>query len=128
MDTMQFYREKLLEHYHHPRNVGTLEHPDFSSEEFNHACGDQIRIDGTIVDGKLHEVLFMGAGCVISQAAASLLTDACKGKTIEEIGALNKDFMLRLVGIPLGPTRLRCALLPLYALQHGIESYLKEQE
>jgi nitrogen fixation protein NifU and related proteins len=128
MDMMNVYREKLLDHYHHPRNVGQIERPDFAAEESNQSCGDQIHIEGKIAGNRLKEVMFMGTGCVISQAAASLLTEYCKGKITQEVLSLNKDFMLNLIGIPLGPTRLRCAMLPLYALQHGIENYQKEQE
>jgi len=127
MDTMKFYREKLLDHYHHPRNAGQLDVPDFSSEEFNQSCGDQVHIEGHVRGGVITELVFLGSGCVISQAAASMICEFGKGKSIDEIVALDKDFMLKLIGVELGPTRLRCALLPLYALQHGLLAYKKEQ-
>lgn len=120
---MKFYREKLLDHYHHPRNAGQLEAPDFSSEEYNHSCGDQVHIEGRIEDDIVTELVFLGSGCVISQAAASMLCEFSKGKSIDELLVLDKDFMLKLIGIELGPTRLRCALLPLYALQQGLTSF-----
>lgn len=126
MDTMKFYREKLLDHYHHPRNAGQLEEPDFSSEEFNHSCGDQVHIEGHVQDGIITDLVFLGSGCVISQAAASMITEYSKGKSVDEILSLDKNFMLKLIGVQLGPTRLRCALLPLYALQHGLAAYKKE--
>ena len=123
---MKFYREKLLDHYRHPRNAGQLEAPDFSSEEYNHSCGDQVKIDGRVQNGVVTDIVFVGSGCVISQAAASMIVELAKGKSINEILALDKDFMLKLIGIELGPTRLRCALLPLYALQQGLTSIKKE--
>ena len=128
MDTEQLFREKLLEHYHHPRNVGTIKEPDFSSIEYNHSCGDQVQMEGHIKNGIITDMAFIGSGCILSQAAASMLTDACKGKTIEQLLALDKEFIQAMIGMSLGPTRLRCALLPLYALQHGIRAYLKENE
>lgn len=128
MDTTQFDHEKILEHYHHPRNIGHLDAPDFSFEEYNHSCGDQVHIEGHIKDDIITELVFIGSGCVISQAASSMLTEACKGMSIENALALDKDFMLKLIGISLGPTRLRCALLPLYALKHGLLAYNKELE
>ena len=128
MDKEQLFREKLLEHYHHPRNVGTIKEPDFSLVEYNHACGDQVQMEGHIRDGVLTAISFIGSGCILSQAVASMLTEACKGKTVKEVLALDKTFILELIGTSLGPTRLRCALLPLYALQHGLIAYLQENE
>lgn len=128
MDMSKFYREKLLDHYHHPRNAGQLDGPDFSSSEYNHSCGDQVHIEGRIKNGIVEDIVFLGSGCVVSQAAASMLTEYSKGKSVNELLLLNKDFMLKLVGIDLGPTRLRCALLPLYALTHGLTAHKNELE
>ena len=77
----------------------------------------------SIQDGHLIEIRFQGEGCVISQAAASLLTEQTVQKPLSLLETLNKDFMLTLVGIPLGPTRLRCALLSLEALHEGLALY-----
>jgi nitrogen fixation NifU-like protein len=117
MDSENFYREMLLEHYHHQRNAGTLTGPDFSSADHNPSCGDQVRIEGAIKDGIITVLAFTGSGCILSQAVASMVTEACKGKTIEQVLALNKDFVVGFVGASVGPTRLRCALLSLSALQ-----------
>lgn len=120
------YRELILEHYKHPRNAGTLEHPTVSQEENNPLCGDRVRIDLSIESGIITDVRFTGRGCAISQAAASLLTEEIKGKTIDDIRALTKDDVLELVGIPLGhnPVRLKCALLPLKAVKAGVYKHL----
>jgi nitrogen fixation NifU-like protein len=82
---------------------------------------------GQVEHGKLSAVSFEGTGCVISQAAASLLTEQVIGKHLHDIMKLDAAFMRNLVGIELGPTRVRCALLALEALQKGIQEYLNAQ-
>lgn len=121
----QIYQEIIQDHYHYPRNRGTLESPDFESTILNLSCGDSMSIQGIIVDGKVAKVAFQGKGCVISQAAASLLSEKILHKTIAEIKNLTKDDILAILGIPLGPTRLRCALLSLEAFQMGLQIYAK---
>ena len=122
----KLYKEELLDHYKHPRNKTVIQNPDFSSGHNNPSCGDKLAIDGKIVDGKITELYFTGSGCVISQATASMLTELCIGKTIQEVMDLNKDDITELVGIPLGPSRLKCALLSLEVLQQGLAQYQKK--
>lgn len=124
---MDLYQAELMDHYRHPRNQGVLEAPDFSSGSCNPSCGDSVQLMGQIKNGVVLAIRFQGKGCVISQAAASMLTQSVLNKTIQEIMALNADFMLNLVGIPLGPMRIKCALLPLEALQKGINTYINNQ-
>lgn len=126
MDSETVFRENLLEHYHHPRNVGHLDGHDFASTEQNPSCGDQIHIEGRIKDGVITELAFVGSGCILSQAVASMVTESCTGKTIEQVVAFDKDFVVGLIGTHVGPTRLRCALLSLSALQQGIKAYLQD--
>jgi len=111
-----------MDHFRNPRNYGTLEYPDFSSGEYNPSCGDAIAIQGIIKDDRIFKIAFTGKGCVISQAAASMLLEYCIGKTIDEIDAFDAHTMQELLGISLGPVRLKCALLPLHALKKGIEN------
>ncbi len=115
-----FYRELILDHYKNPRNKGTLDPHDFSYEDDNPLCGDRIRID-LRVDGenRVTDVAFTGRGCAISQASASLLTEAIKGKTLDEIKQIGKEEILDMLGIELGPVRLKCALLSLKVLKAG---------
>jgi nitrogen fixation NifU-like protein len=113
------YREAILDHYQNPRNYGTLEPADISYEEDNPVCGDHIRLDLRLKDGHVSEVRFSGHGCAISQASASMLTEAIQGKTLEELKAFSKDDVLDLLGIPLGPVRMKCALLSLKVLKAG---------
>ena len=114
------YRQNILDHYQSPRNFGTLEHPDISAEDSNPLCGDVIRMDLKIEDGKVADVRFTGKGCSISRAAASMLTEEIRGKSLEEVKRIGKDEVLELLGIELGPVRLKCALLALKTLKVGV--------
>lgn len=120
---MDLYQQELMDHYRNPRNRGHLEHADFVSREHNPSCGDAIAMEGVVENGVIKKLVFTGQGCVISQATGSLLTQACCGKSLDEIMQLGEPFIRQLLGIELGPTRLRCALLALQALQQGIHAY-----
>ncbi len=113
------YRENVLDHYHNPRNKGRLEQPDISYRDSNPLCGDVVRIDISVEEGRVKDVRFDGEGCAISLASASMLTEAIQGKSLEELKEFGKEEMLDLVSIPLGPVRIKCALLPLKALKAG---------
>lgn len=117
------YREELLDHYRHPRNYGVLSDAHVTTEMLHPSCGDQISLSLKIEAGKIHDLRFQGKGCVISQASASLLTERSLGNDLANLEAFTKDDMLALVGIALGPTRLRCALLSLEALHTAIGQY-----
>ena len=119
-DWDDLYRENILEHYKHPRNKGTLEHPDITYEDANPLCGDKIRMDINVRDGKIADVRFSGVGCSISQAAASMLCEAIEGKPVDEVKQLGRDDMLEMLGIELGPVRLKCGLLALKTLKAGV--------
>jgi nitrogen fixation protein NifU and related proteins len=115
------YREIIIERYKTPQYRGTLEPHDISFEDENPLCGDKIRIDLRVdSNGKISEAGFSGHGCAISQASADLLLEAIIGKTEEEVKALNKQDVLDLLGIELGPVRLKCALLPLKVVKAGV--------
>ncbi|HEX5032414.1 MAG TPA: SUF system NifU family Fe-S cluster assembly protein [Candidatus Eisenbacteria bacterium] len=114
------YRQNILDHYQNPRNFGTLEHPDISAEDSNPLCGDEIRIDLRVKEGVIEDVRFSGKGCSISRAAASMLTEEIRGKTLEEVKRIGKDDVLEMLGIELGPVRLKCALLALKTLKVGV--------
>ena len=110
----------ILDHYKYPRNQGVLEHPTVSREEVNPLCGDRIRLDLLIENGVIQDLRFSGRGCTISQASASMLTEALKGQPVEVAKVFGKEDVLDLLGIPIGYTRLKCALLSLKALKVGI--------
>lgn len=117
------YQEELMDHYQHPRHRGILTGSDFDSGQFNPSCGDAVSMQGNIREGVIKEIAFEGKGCVISQATASMLAEYAVGKPVEKLLQLNTDDMLQLIKIPLGPTRLKCALLALHALKEGIKQF-----
>jgi nitrogen fixation NifU-like protein len=114
------YREIILDHYQNPRNRGTLDPHDYSYEDSNPLCGDEVRIDVRVKDGAVDAIAFSGQGCAISQASASILTELVEGKSLDEVKALGKDELLEEIGITLSPARLKCALLSLKVLKAGI--------
>lgn len=118
------YGGRIQEHARHPRNVGTLEHPDIQHEDVNPLCGDRIRIEAVLDrHHRISEIRFRGDACMISQAAGSILTEMVKGWPIEKIEALKEPEILKALETPIRPARIKCALLPLEILQSGIASY-----
>jgi nitrogen fixation protein NifU and related proteins len=113
------YREVILDHYKNPRGHGVIDEPDAEAEGQNPLCGDEVSIyvafgdDGETID----DVKFSGRGCAISQAATSMLMEMTKGRTAEEVAALDKDELLAEIGVPLTPVRLKCAMLGLTTLK-----------
>jgi nitrogen fixation NifU-like protein len=116
----KLYREHILDHYRNPRNHGTLEDADVSCELDNPVCGDVVRLDVRLENGRVSEARFNGHGCVISMASASMLTEEILGKTVEELQALQDEDIFRMLGITLGPVRAKCGLLPLEVLHEGL--------
>jgi nitrogen fixation NifU-like protein len=84
----ELYREVILDHYRNPRNKGHLEHPQASAQGVNPLCGDEITIEVSFEGDKVSEVAVEGQGCSISQSSASMMTEAIKGKSREEISEL----------------------------------------
>ncbi len=115
------YREVIIEHYKNPSYRGKLDPHDFSFADNNPLCGDHIQVDLRVgSDGVVTEAMFDGHGCAISQASADLLMESIIGKPIEQVKQLNKQDVLDLLGIDLGPVRLKCALLSLKVLKAGV--------
>ena len=123
------YREVIIERYKNPSFRGELEPCDVRFEDENPLCGDHLRIDLRVDgEGKVAEAAFSGHGCAISQASADLLLESVIGKTLEEIKTLSKDDVLDLLGIELGPVRLKCALLSLKVLKAGVYGIGEEDQ
>lgn len=118
---MNIYQDIILDHYQHPRNFGTLDGEEIVSLE-NPSCGDSITMQTKIENGRIVDIAFQGKGCAISQASASMLTEFVKGKTRKEVDGLDKNAILKLLGIDLSPARLKCALLSLQTLQKLLDS------
>lgn len=115
------YRELIIEHYKNPDHRGNLDPNDISFEDENPLCGDHIRIDLRVDEnGIIKEAAFDGHGCAISQSSADLLLDSIIGKSVEDVKQMNKQDVLDILGIELGPVRLKCALLPLKILKAGV--------
>lgn len=133
------YREIILDHYAHPRNRGRLEGADIAVEGVNPSCGDEISVYARVRDGRLEEVRFEGRGCSISQASASMMTEAVRGKTLADAHQLVEDFksmmhgqpadeermgeLVALQGVRRFPVRIKCATLAWVALQQGLREY-----
>jgi len=114
------YREAILDHYKHPRRKGHLENPDIQHHDHNPFCGDEITIQLKVADGVVVDAAFEGRGCAISQATASMLMEEIVGKSLEELKQLDKEYILEMLGIEIGPVRLKCALLSLKVLKAGV--------
>jgi nitrogen fixation NifU-like protein len=115
------YRELIIEHYKNPSFRGHLDPHDISFSDDNPLCGDHLQIDLRIdQNSRVTEARFDGHGCAISQASADLLVESVVGKTLDEVRSLRKEHVLDLLGIELGPVRLKCALLSLKVLKAGV--------
>ncbi len=124
MSSADIYREIILDYYRNPRNYGIIENADIFRHDSNPLCGDDIEIYVNIKDNKVSNAKFVGKGCAISQASASMLTELIMGKDFEFVKNLTKENVLENLGLPdLGPARIKCALLSLKALKYGIYTY-----
>jgi len=116
----QLYREAILDHYKHPRRKGHIDAPDVHYHDTNPFCGDEITIELKVTDGVVVDAAFDGRGCSISQASASMIMEEIVGMSIADLKGWGKEDVLELLGIEIGPVRLKCALLPLKALKAGL--------
>jgi nitrogen fixation NifU-like protein len=138
----ELYREIILDHYRNPRNRGSLEEPSLSGEGDNPLCGDEVKLDLAIEGDHVAAVRFLGRGCSISQASASMLTQAIMGLSLEEVEALYENFkgmmygsdqvdteslgdLEALQGVRKFPVRVKCATLAWNVLQEALEQYRK---
>ena len=110
------YQERILQHSTHPHNFGRLQTATGKVLLENPLCGDVIQMEAEIKNGIVNNIKFTGRGCAISKAAASLLTDKAIGRQVAELQNWDKTSIINLLGIELGPNRLKCALLPLEAM------------
>lgn len=139
----QLYRQVIMDHYKNPRNKGSLEDGSFTIDMNNPTCGDRIHLTLKVEDGVVQDAKFEGEGCSISMASASMMTQAVKGKEIEEALKLSKIFsdMMQgneydddvdlgdieaLQGVAKFPARIKCATLAWKAMEKGVSE--EEQE
>ena len=138
------YREIILDHYRHPRHRGSLPSPTASHEGLNPLCGDEVTVEVMVKDGRISEVAYRGAGCSISQASASMMTEAIAGKRLREVNELSSAFtsMMRgsdevdpatlgdleaLSGVRKFPVRVKCATLAWHTLEEALQAVRKGQ-
>ena len=116
------YRENILDHYKHPHNWSPprpeIDGADLEFHDLNPLCGDELTVQLAVSeDGRVEDVRFIGHGCAISQAAASMASDEVKGMPISQLLSLDRSFVLELLGIDISATRMKCALLSLKVLK-----------
>lgn len=115
------YRELIIDRYKNPQMRGNLDPHDYTYEDDNPLCGDRIRVDIRVdQEDIVTEAVFSGEGCAISQASADLLLEFIIGKNLSEVKQLSKEDIFELLGIQLGPVRIKCALLSLKVLKAGV--------
>lgn len=130
-NTDDLYREELLEHYKNPHNFGKLKNADSYSHQTNPLCGDDIAIFLRLRSGQgfngetIEDIKFIGKGCAICLAGASLLTDFARGKTKKELTNFTEKDMLDLLAIELSETRKKCGFLALAVLKDCINAKSK---
>ncbi len=139
-DLRELYLQVLLEHSRSPRNFGKLADANYRAEGRNPLCGDELTVYIDVEDGKVRDIAFVGTGCAISKASASIMTQAVKGRTLEEARSLFDDFQQMVTSRvgeevetePLGklavflgvrefPVRVKCATLPWHTLNAALE-------
>ena len=111
------YREQILDHYKNPHHWGEIEDADLEFEDTNPLCGDELKVQLKVRDGKVSDVAFSGHGCAISQASASMASDEVIGMPVDDLVRLDRAFVLDLLGIDISATRMKCALLTLKVLK-----------
>ncbi len=114
------YRDQILEHYKRPHNFGELELRDLEGHASNPLCGDELGVHIRVADGRIAALRFHGHGCAISQAAASIASDALIGMSLEQVAQLDADWAIERLGIRVSRTRRRCALLNLKVVRGAV--------
>ena len=124
---MDMYMERILEIYKNPENRGEISDAQIKVMDYNPSCGDSVRIFAQVKNGKIEGMKFLGEGCAISLASASLLSGNVKGRKLGEIMKMGAPEMFKIIGLDLSknPSRAKCAMLPLSALKKGIREFEK---
>ena len=133
--SLDMYAEQILDYYKNPRNFGEIKNAQIHARDLNPLCGDEIEIFANVeIDRsrgaasmplqKIFEIKFRGAGCAISMASASMLTENALGKSAEQILKMGEKEILEMLGIDVSPARKKCAMLGLWVLQTGVKKFL----
>ena len=143
MDLRELYQDIILDHGRHPRNFRKIDQPTHFAHGYNPLCGDRVTVYLSLDGNRIADAAFQGRGCAISTAAASLMTEVLKGKTVEEARALFSQFHARvtggepaalpeplaeeaerlepLTGVKAYPARVKCATLSWHALEAALK-------
>ncbi len=115
------YKQIILDHYKNPQNQGILTQPTHSAVLFNPFCGDQISVSILVKNNTITEVKHQTTGCAIATAAASIISEFIKGKTIKQLQSLTDQDIIDQLGIDVSPTRRKCALLFWNAIKKALK-------
>ena len=121
---MDIYREEFMEIYKTPMNKGKLEHPSVVEHGVNESCGDEMDLYLKIENGKVIDASFEATACSVAIVSSALLTEELKGKTLEEVEKFSKEDLLKLIGVNLTTSRVKCATLPLETIKKAIHNKL----
>ena len=138
MDLRELYQEIIIDHNRNPRNHHVMENPTCQARGFNPLCGDKLTVYVQVANGIVQDISFVGCGCAISQASASLMTDAMNGKTVaqahqlfetfhtmltsdQDTPALSLDKLTVLAGVRAFPARVKCATLAWHTLEAALK-------
>lgn len=138
MQLDELYRRVIMDHYKNPRNRGTMDEDSVTVNLNNPTCGDRIQLQLRLEDGVVKQAKYTGEGCSISMSSASMMTDAIRGKSLDEALGLAEKFSALMQGQPVEfeeyedlealsgvskfPARIKCATLAWNALRKGIEA------
>jgi len=121
------YREHILDHYQNPSFRGQIDEPTIREHDSNPLCGDDLTVDIVVgEDGSIADCRFHGHGCSISLAAADILCSEIVGKKSGDVIDMTKEDMLELLGIELGPVRVKCGLLAYKTVKVGLVKFLQK--
>jgi nitrogen fixation NifU-like protein len=139
-DLRDLYQEIILDHTKRPRNHHKIEKITHEANGYNPLCGDKVSLYLDVEDGKIQDIGFEGTGCAISTSSASMLTEAVKGKTLEEADALFQEFhemvtgklehpeeipelgrLVAFMGVREFPVRVKCATLVWHTMKSALE-------
>ena len=119
------YHEMIVDYSRNPINYGQIENHDVTFHDSNPLCGDSIDIDMKIDKDKVTDIKFHGKGCAICMACSSVLTEITKGKSLDQVRAIEKNDILSELGLEhLQAVRIKCALLSLKVLKSALYTYI----